>query len=149
MSKNSPNHAHEPPEDVDYPSTLHITSKPFEEHKESVLDRADRWEHGEEVPHVVNFQDATRLQRLLTPRRLELVRSLMDAPAESMRDLAERLDRDVRQVHDDLQILNEYRIVHFREEDGAKKPFVPYNTVSIEVELGLSGGEEPESAASV
>ncbi|WP_128904887.1 HVO_A0114 family putative DNA-binding protein [Halorubrum amylolyticum] len=148
MSKNSPNHAHEPPEDVDYPSTLRITSKPFEEHKESVLDRADRWEQGEEVPHVVNFQDATRLQRLLTPRRLELVRSLMDAPAESMRDLAERLDRDVRQVHDDLQILNEYRIVHFREEDGAKKPFVPYNTVRIEVELGLSGGEEPESTAS-
>ena len=148
MNKNSPNHAHEPPEDVDYPSTLRITSKPFEDHKESVLDRADRWEQGEEVPHVVNFQDATRLQRLLTPRRLELVRSLMDAPAESMRDLAERLDRDVRQVHDDLQILNEYRIVHFREEDGAKKPFVPYNTVRIEVELGLSGGEEPESAAS-
>jgi len=148
MSKNSPNHAHEPPEDVDYPSTLRITSKPFEDHKESVLDRADRWEQGKEVPHVVNFQDATRLQRLLTPRRLELVRSLMDAPAESMRDLAERLDRDVRQVHDDLQILNEYRIVHFREEDGAKKPFVPYNTVRIEVELGLPRGEEPESTAS-
>jgi predicted transcriptional regulator len=148
MSKNSPNHAHEPPEDVEYPSTLRITSKPFEDHKESVLDRADRWEQGKEVPHVVNFQDATRLQRLLTPRRLELVRSLMDAPAESMRDLAERLDRDVRQVHDDLQILNEYRIVRFHEEDGAKKPFVPYNTVRIEVELGLPDGEEPESAAS-
>lgn len=148
MSKNSPNHAHEPPEEVEYPSTLRITSKPFEDHKESVLDRADRWEQGKEVPHVVNFQDATRLQRLLTPRRLELVRSLMDAPAESMRDLAERLDRDVRQVHDDLQILNEYRIVHLREEDGAKKPFVPYNTVRIEVELGLPDGEEPESTAS-
>jgi len=148
MSKNSPNHAHEPPADVDYPSTLRITSKPFEEHKESVLDRADRWEQGEAVPHVVNFQDATRLQWILTPRRLELVRSLMDAPAESMRDLAERLDRDVRQVHDDLQILNEYRIVHFCEEDGAKKPFVPYNTVSIEVELGVPGGDESESAAS-
>ena len=148
MSKNSPNHAHEPPEEVEYPSTLRITSKPFEDHKESVLDRADRWEQGKEVPHVVNFQDASRLQRILTPRRLELVRSLMDAPAESMRDLAERLDRDVRQVHDDLQILNEYRIVHFREEDGAKKPFVPYNTVRIEVELGLPRGEEPESTAS-
>ena len=148
MSKNSPNHAHEPPEDVDYPSTLRITSKPFEEHKESVLDRAERWEQGEAVPHVVNFQDATRLQRILTPRRLELVRSLMDSPAESIRDLAGRLDRDVRQIHDDLQILSEYRIVHFREEDGAKKPFVPYDTVRIEVEFGLPDGEGSESAAS-
>lgn len=33
-----------------------------------------------------------------------------------MRDLTDRLDRDVRQVHDDLQILSEYSIVHFRKE---------------------------------
>ena len=148
MSKNSPDHAHEPPEDVEYPSTLHITSKPFEDHKESALDRAERWEQGEEVPHVVNFQDASRLQRILTPRRLELVRSLMGAPAESIRDLADRLNRDVRQVHDDLQILSEYRIVHFREEGGAKKPFIPYDTVTIEVELSKSLGDASEPPTS-
>ena len=148
MSKNSPDHAHEPPEDVEYPSTLRITSKPFEDHKESVLDRAERWEQGEEVPHVVNFQDASRLQRILTPRRLDVVRSLMGAPAESMRDLADRLDRDVRQVHDDLQLLNEYRIVHFREEGGAKKPYVPYDTVTIEVELTKPLDDASESPAS-
>ena len=148
MSKNSPNHAHEPPADVEYPSTLRITSKPFEKHKESTLDRAERWEQGEDVPHVVNFQDASRLQRVLTPRRLELVESLMHAPAESIRDLADRLDRDVRQVHDDLQILTEYRIVHYREEGGAKQPHVPYDTVKIEVELSKSLGEPSESPAS-
>jgi predicted transcriptional regulator len=148
MSKNSSDHTHEPPADIEYPSTLCITSKPFEEHKESALDRASRWEEGEEVPHVVNFQDASRLQRILTPRRLELVRSLMDAPAESMRALADRLDRDVRQVHDDLQILSEYRIVHFHEEGGAKKPHVPYDTVKIEVELTKSVGDASNSPAS-
>lgn len=82
--------------------------------------------------------DASRLQRVLTPRRLELVRSLMEEPAESIRALAERLDWDVSQVHDDLQILSEYRIVHFRDEGSAKKPHVPYDTVTIEVELGTS-----------
>jgi len=148
MSKKLPEHPHEPPETVTYPSTLRITSRPFEENKESVLDRAERWEQGEEVPHVVNFQDASRLQRILTPRRLELLRSLMDAPAESIRDLADRLDRDVRQVHDDLQLLSEYRIVHFREEGSAKKPFVPYETVKIEVELSKSLGDTSESPAS-
>ena len=148
MNKNSPDHTHEPPEDVEYPSTLRITSKPFEKHKESTLDRAECWERGEEVPHVVNFQDASRLQRVLTPRRLDLVRSLMDEPAESIRALSDRLDRDVRQVHDDLGILSEYRIVHFREEGGAKKPHVPYETVKIEVELTRSPGETAESTAS-
>ncbi|MFB1066719.1 transcriptional regulator [Natrinema sp. H-ect4] len=148
MNKNSPNHAHEPPEDVEYPSILRITSKPFEEHKENALDRAARWEDGEDIAHVVNFQDASRLQRILTPRRLDLVKSLMDAPADSIRALADRLDRDIRQVHDDVQTLHEYRIVHFREAGGAKQPFVPYDTVKIEVELTKSLGDTSESPAS-
>jgi predicted transcriptional regulator len=46
----------------------------------------------------------------------------MEEPAESIRALTDRLDRDVRQVHDDLQILSEYRIVHFREAGSAKQP---------------------------
>lgn len=135
MNENSPDHPHEPPPNADYPSTLRITAKPFDEHAEDALDRAETWAGGEAVAHVVNFQDASRLQRVLTPRRLELVKSLMDDPAESIRGLAVRLDRDVRQVHDDLTLLDEYHIVHFREEGGAKKPFVPYDTVTIEVEL--------------
>lgn len=148
MKKNLPDHPHEPTDDVEYPSELRITSKPFSAHKESSLERAEQWEHREDVPHVVNFQDASRLQRILTPRRLELVRSLMDSPAESMRDLAVRLDRDVRQVHDDLELLHEYRIVHFREDGGAKKPHVPYDSVTIEVELTKPDGENSESSAS-
>jgi predicted transcriptional regulator len=149
MSENSPDHPHEPPEDIEYPETLRITSKPFEENRQRALEDIDRWEQGEEVPHVVNFQDASRLQRVLTPRRLELIRSLMDGPADSIRALADRLERDVRQVHDDLEILSEYRIVHFHEEAGAKKPYVPYDTITIEVELSKSVSDSSESPASV
>lgn len=148
MSKNSPDPPHEPPADAAYPETLRITSKPFEEAKESTLDRIDQWEQGNEVSHVVNFQDASRLQRILTPRRLELVRSLMDESADSIRALADRLDRDVRQVHDDVQLLSEYRIVHFTEADGAKQPSVPYETVKIEVEIVASSEAGTESPAS-
>ncbi|MFB6309374.1 MAG: transcriptional regulator [Haloarculaceae archaeon] len=149
MSENSPDDPHDPPDDIEYPEQLRITSKPFEESKAETLDQIERWEQGEDVPHVVNFQDASRLQRVLTPRRLELIRDLMDDPADSIRSLADRLDRDVRQVHDDLQLLSEYRIVHFREVDGAKQPFVPYETVTVEVELSKSSDERSESPASV
>jgi predicted transcriptional regulator len=71
----------------------------------------------------------------------------MDASAESMHDLAGCLDRDIRQVHDDLETLSEYHIVHFHEEGGAKNPFVPYDTVQIEVELGTSLGDASGSAS--
>jgi predicted transcriptional regulator len=148
MSKNSPDHPHEPPADAEYPSTLRITSTPYEEHKAEALDRIEQWEDGAEVPHVVNFQDASRLQRVLTPRRLELIRSLLDDPADSIRALADRLDRDVRQVHDDLGLLSEYRIVHFREDGGAKQPHIPYDTISMEVTLEKSTDNAADSTAS-
>lgn len=149
MNDGSTDHPHEPPAGAEYPSELRITSKPFEQSSEAMLDGVDRWEAGEDVPHVVNFQDASRLQRVLTPRRLELIEQLMEAPASSIRALADRLERDVRQVHDDVTLLAEYRIVHLRESGGAKQAVVPYDTVTIEVELSTASdadAEEPSTA---
>lgn len=148
MTENSPDHPNTPPADTAYPDTLRVTSRPFEEYSADTLDRIERWEDGENTPHVVNFQDASRLQRILTPRRLDLVQSLLDESAESIRALADRLDRDVRQVHEDAHLLADYRIVHLREEGGAKRPFVPYETVRIEVELTTSADDSSESPAS-
>jgi len=73
---------------------------------------------------------------------------VMEHPPESIRALADRLDRDVHDVHDELHLLAEYGIIHFEEDGRAKKPYVPYDTVRIEIEFGLPRGEESESAAS-
>lgn len=135
------------PEDVEYPSTLVTTSTPAGEHDENALERAERWEQGEAVPHVVNFEDRSRLRELLTDRRVELLEGVMEYPPESIRDLASRLDRDVHDVHDDLHLLAEYEIIHFEEVGRAKKPYVPYDTVRIEVEFGLPSGSESSASA--
>jgi predicted transcriptional regulator len=137
------------PDEVEYPSTLRITSLPAERAQAAALERAERWEEGEEVPHVVNFEDRARLRQLLTERRMELLEAVMEHPPESIRALADRLDRDVHDVHDDLHLLAEYDIVHFEEAGRAKQPYVPYDTVRIEVEFGLPRGEESGPTASV
>ena len=136
------------PDEVEYPSTLRITSLPAEQAQAAALKRAERWEDGEEVPHVVNFEDRSRVRQLLTDRRMELLEAVMEHPPESMRALADRLDRDVHDVHNDLHLLAEYDIIHFEEDGRAKKPYVPYDTVRVEVEFGLPRGEGSESAAS-
>ncbi|GAA0283800.1 HVO_A0114 family putative DNA-binding protein [Halobacterium noricense] len=137
------------PEEVDYPSTLRITALPAEQAQAAALERAEQWEHGEEVPHVVNFEDRAQLRELLTDRRMELLEEVMERPPESIRALADRLDRDVHDVHDDLHLLADYDIVHFKEAGRAKKPYVPYDTVRLEVEFGLSrdGGAESQASA--
>ena len=73
----------------------------------------------------------------------------MKHPPESIRALADQLDRDVHDVHDDLYLLADYDIIHFEEDGRAKKPYVPYDTVRIEVEFGLPRDKESESPASV
>lgn len=120
----------------EYPSVLRITSDSEQSHRRDALDRLDRWEAGEEVPHVINFQDPSDLRELLTDRRLELLRSIMAERPDSIRQLAERLDRDVKNVHTDLQVLAEHDIVHFEQVGRAKQPVVPYD--SIEVSLTIS-----------
>lgn len=136
------------PDEVEYPPTLRITSLPAEQAQAAAIERAEQWEENKEVPHVVNFEDRVGLRRLLTDRRMELLEAVMDQPPESIRALADRLDRDVHDVHDDLHLLAEYDIVHFEEDGRAKKPYVPYDTVRIEVEFGLPRGERSESTAS-
>ena len=122
----------------EYPTVLRITSESDETHRQDALDRLTRWEAGEEVPHVVNFQDPSDLRALLTDRRVELLQSIMVVRPESIRQLAGRLDRDVKSVHDDLQVLSNYDIVHFEQDGRAKRPFVPYESIEVSLEISTS-----------
>lgn len=131
----------------DYPSMLRITSNSEQAHRQDALDRLDRWEDGEEIPHVINFQNPSDLRALLTDRRVELLRSIMIERPDSIRKLAERLDRDVKSIYDDLQVLADYDIVHFEQAGRAKRPFVPYDT--IEVSLEISTPRPADDAAPV
>ena len=127
---------------ADYPSVLRITSEPDESHRRDALDRLDRWEAGEEVPHVINFENPSDLRALLTDRRVELLRSIMAERPKSIRQLADRVDRDVKTVHDDLQVLGEYDIVHFEQAGRAKRPFVPYETIEVSLEISTPSGSD-------
>jgi predicted transcriptional regulator len=125
-------------EPEDYPSVLRITSDSEEVHRRAALDRLDRWEAGEEVPHVINFEHPSDLRALLTDRRVELLRSVMTERPDSIRQLAVRLDRDVKTVHNDLQVLVEYDIVHFEQAGRAKRPFIPYDSIEVSLEISTS-----------
>ena len=127
-----------------FPTDLRITSRSEEAHRRDAVERAARWERGDPVPHVVNFPDPSDLRRLLTDRRLELLRRVMDRRPSSIRSLAEGLGRDVKSVHEDLQVLAAFDIVGFERAGRAKRPFVPYET--IEVRIDLDGSDRSADA---
>ncbi|MBE0633393.1 helix-turn-helix domain-containing protein [Candidatus Bathyarchaeota archaeon] len=59
---------------------------------------------------------------LLTPRRLELLAYLGVEPVSSINDLAEKLERDVKNVYQDLKILERLGFISLRREGRSLVP---------------------------
>jgi len=71
-----------------------------------VLDAVRRSEAGEDVSeNHLTFDTFATLARLLTPKRMELLRALRRHPAASVRALSQQLGRDYRRVHEDVEAL--------------------------------------------
>lgn len=144
-----PNDDHEPaPEDLNFPETLRITLASGEEALDAALEAAGSVETGDRHEAVVSFETVEGIRRLLTNRRLEMLRSLMGEPAESITALAQRLGRSYSVVHDDVAVLAEYGIVQFRQEGQSKQPFVPYERIEFDVtvEAPVTGGDSEAPA---
>ena len=134
--------------DSTYPDTLRITIATAEEAFDAAIDAAEAAESGVQTDAVVSFETAEGVRRLLTDRRLELLQSLMTESAESITNLAERVDRSYSTVHDDVDVLKTAGIVKFRNNGKAKQPFVPYDTIEFDVTVRASvSGNDAEASA--
>jgi predicted transcriptional regulator len=137
------------PRDRPHPSVLRVTVESFDEAREEVLDAARGVDEGDARPAVVSFATVGDLRKILTDRRLELLQLLMaiDGAAESISALATDLDRDYSTVHDDVSLLDDYGLVFVVEEDGSKRPYLPYDRIHLDVELvGRQSDDEPAVA---
>jgi predicted transcriptional regulator len=134
------------PEELDWPETLRITISTPKEAADRAIAAASAVEQGDRTPAEISFGTVGKLRRLLTDRRVEIVRSLMDEPAESISALAERLDRSYSVVHDDVDVLADYGIVQFRSDSRDRAPFVPYD--SVEIDVTIQGARSTDVEAS-
>ena len=137
------------PRDRPHPSVLRVTVESFEEMREDTLDAVEAVGDGEEQPAVVSFRTVGELRKILTDRRIELLRALMatEGAAESISALAETLDRDYRTVHDDVSLLSDYGLLFLIEDGQSKRPFLPYERIHLDVEfVGRGASEEPAPA---
>lgn len=133
------------PRDRPHPNVLRVTVEPFESMRAETRDAVEAVSEGETQPAVVSFATVGELRKLLTDRRIELLRALLatDGAVESISALAETLDRDYRPVHDDVSLLADYGVVFMIEDGQSKRPYLPYERIHLDVELvgGLPGEE--------
>ncbi len=72
---------------------------------------------------VLNFETAGSFFGRLTERRWVLVHTLQGQGPMPLRELARRVGRDVRRVHDDVEVLAELGLVERTEGGGVECPF--------------------------
>ncbi len=81
---------------------------------------------------VLNFENAGGFFGKLTERRWAMVHALQGQGPVPVRELARRLGRDVRRVHDDVTLLAELVLVERTEGGGVACPF---ETIHIDMHL--------------
>ena len=96
---------------------------------------------------VLNFGSYAELSRLLSPKNLELLEVVFEHEPESIREAAELVDRDYKQVHRNLSELEDIGVIEF-EGGGtgqAKKPKFAYD--GLEIDLPFSDSDRSVGTA--
>lgn len=134
---------------VEYPDTLRVEIGTTAEMFGDAIATAEAYEQGTaetggDAEAVVTFESVDQLRKVLTDRRIELTEDLMAAPAESITQLAERVDRTYSVVHDDIDVLVTAGIFKRREDGAAARLFVPYESVEIGITIRAARGADGE-----
>lgn len=107
-----------------------------------VLDRGETVEQ----PDSVTFPNETMLAQTFTERTLRLLRVITDAEPESIRETARLVERDVKNVHEELARLETMGVIHFAEEGRSKRPVFPYDELIITVPFRQRSNDETDPA---
>jgi predicted transcriptional regulator len=93
-----------------------------------------RMERGEDVHEKhVGFADWETMVRVLSPKRLELLRHVHQHPAKNIRALAHALDRDYRRVHEDVEALEVAGLLD-RDKEGVR---ADYDAFDVQMRVAL------------
>lgn len=90
--------------------------------------------------HEVVLHRERDLNRVLSPKNVELLRTIAREQPASIRETARLVERDVRQVHDNLTELAQLNLIRFETDGRAKRPIVWYDDIDVELPIADEGG---------
>lgn len=122
-------------EQLQQESTLVVTVESEADFQESIVDAISSLEIGEPVdsPPILSFTDYEELMGTLTPSVLDLIAAIRREEPASINETARVVDRDVKNVHDELTRLAQLGIIYFEEEGRRKRPVVWFNELLIDL----------------
>jgi len=129
-------------------STLVVTVSSSGEFHDDVRGAIQALDAGEEVDSTptISFGSYDELMETLTPRVLDLIEAIRRYEPESINETARVVDRDVKNVHEELTRLAQLGILYFEEEGRSKRPVVWFDDLLIELPFDPETGDTATAA---
>jgi predicted transcriptional regulator len=98
------------------------------------IDAWNRMGRGQAVDEKhISFESWETMVRVLSPKRVELLKHLHRTPAKNIRMLAQALGRDYRRVHEDVEALEAAGLLD-RDKDGLR---ADYDAFDVQMRMAL------------
>lgn len=134
-------------------NTLKITFGEADELRDAARERVRRAEDGasgeeihQDVRFVLNFETLADVERLMRSSNLELIQAIVETDPESIRAVADAVDRDYKEVHRNLTELASLGVVEFVENGGSKAPILRGGAENVELSFRFPPEANGESA---
>jgi len=98
---------------------------------DTLLDFSNTWATGVSTQPRISFETPEMLWKVLTAKRWDILKIMAGAGALAIREVARRLDRDVKAVHGDIHSLLNAGLL----EKSESKVIFPYDAVHVDFML--------------
>lgn len=71
-------------------------------------------------------------RKILTEKRMELINTIREEKISSQRDLSRKVDRNIKSVSTDLEVLWKYGVINYKEEENRKIPKISADKIIVE-----------------
>ncbi|HLC85494.1 MAG TPA: hypothetical protein VJH22_06910 [Candidatus Nanoarchaeia archaeon] len=90
-------------------------------------------------PHEeISFENIDTLRKVLTPKRMELLHAIKHNRPESLYELAQMVERDLKSVNTDIEVLVTLGLVLLEKTNDERKktkPLVEFDKLNVEIEI--------------
>jgi predicted transcriptional regulator len=124
-------------------STLVVTVTSSSEFHDDVTDRIEALDCGDEADSTptLSFTSYDDLMATLTPSVLDLIEAIRRDEPGSINETARVVDRDVKNVHEELDRLAQLGIIFFEDEGQRKRPVVWFDELVITLPFDPEAGD--------
>ena len=129
-------------------STLVVTVKSSSEFRDDITDGIKALEQTDTVDSTptLSFTSYDDLMETLTPRTLDLIEAIRRDEPASINETARVVDRDVKNVHEELSRLAQLGIIFFEEDGQRKRPIVWFDELVITLPFDPETGDTATAA---